>query len=95
MSDIIADILLPSGQRVQVVVGDLTEENVDAIVNAANAHLQHGGGVAGAILRRGGLQIQRESDAWVREHGPVSHADPAYRRKIALLLRDPRGGTSV
>lgn len=78
MSKIIADSLLPSGQRVQVAVGDLTEENVDAIVNAANAHLQHGGGVAGAILRRGGHKIQQESDAWVREHGPVSPADPAF-----------------
>jgi len=51
---------------------------MDAIVNAANAYLQHGAGVAGAIVRRGGETIQRESDAWVREHGPVPHAEPAY-----------------
>ena len=51
--------------------GDLTAEPVDAIVNAANEHLAHGGGVAGAISRRGGPTIQRESTAWVREHGPV------------------------
>ncbi len=61
----------------ELVFGDLTDENVDAIVNAANSRLQHGGGVAGTIARRGGRQIQAESDAWVREHGPVSHAEPA------------------
>ena len=42
--------------------GDITEEDTDAIVNAANSHLQHGGGVAGAIVRKGGSIIQRESD---------------------------------
>jgi O-acetyl-ADP-ribose deacetylase len=41
---------------------DITEEDVDAIVNAANTHLQHGGGVAGAIVRKGGSVIQHESD---------------------------------
>jgi O-acetyl-ADP-ribose deacetylase (regulator of RNase III) len=48
---------------VEVVRGDLTAQDVDAIVNAANSRLQHGGGVAGAIVRRGGAAIQRESDA--------------------------------
>ena len=69
---------LPSQQIFQLVQGDLTAETVDAIVNAANSHLQHGGGVAGIIVRRGGYEIQAESDAWVREHGPVTHAEPAY-----------------
>ncbi|MDX9758341.1 MAG: macro domain-containing protein [Bacteroidota bacterium] len=50
-----------NGVVVEVVHGDLTEEQVDAIVNAANEHLDHGGGVAGAIVRRGGDSIQRES----------------------------------
>lgn len=70
--------ILVSGQRLQIVQGDLTQESVDAIVNAANARLQHGGGVAGAIVRRAGSQIQAESDAWVRNYGPVSHAEPAF-----------------
>ena len=59
------------GQVVRVVQGDLTYEAVDAIVNAANEHLAHGGGVAGAIVRKGGYGIQEESNQWVREHGPV------------------------
>lgn len=46
----------------RLVQGDITERAVDAIVNAANSHLQHGGGVAGAIVRRGGHVIQEESD---------------------------------
>lgn len=46
----------------RLVSADLTERDVDAIVNAANSHLQHGGGVAGAIVRTGGQSIQDESD---------------------------------
>ncbi|MFN3135009.1 MAG: macro domain-containing protein [Candidatus Kryptonium sp.] len=47
---------------IRIVHGDITEENVDAIVNAANEYLKHGGGVAGAIVRKGGYEIQEESD---------------------------------
>jgi O-acetyl-ADP-ribose deacetylase (regulator of RNase III) len=46
----------------RLVMGDITGRDVDAIVNAANSHLQHGGGVAGAIVRKGGQIIQDESD---------------------------------
>lgn len=60
-----------SGRTLNVVHGDLTREAVDVVVNAANGWLAHGGGVAGAILRRGGLDIQLESDAWVERHGKV------------------------
>lgn len=48
-------------KRILVVHGDLTEEPTDAIVNAANSQLAHGGGVAGAIVRKGGRSIQEES----------------------------------
>jgi len=46
--------------RIVIQQGDLTEMNVDAIVNAANNDLQLGGGVAGAIRRKGGPAIQEE-----------------------------------
>mgnify|MGYP000473221537 CR=1 FL=1 len=57
--------------EVVVVKGDITDIEADAIVNAANPYLKHGGGVAGAIVKRGGYTIQRESDEYVRVHGPV------------------------
>jgi putative ATPase len=62
---------------IEVVVGDLTAQPVQAIVNAANEHLAHGGGVAAAIVRAGGRTIQDESDQWVREHGPVGPGQAA------------------
>ncbi|MDP2278164.1 MAG: macro domain-containing protein [Nitrospirota bacterium] len=50
-------------KKLSLVQGDITERDVDAIVNAANSHLRHGGGVAGAIVRKGGQVIQDESDS--------------------------------
>lgn len=47
---------------VELIKGDITELDTDAIVNAANSRLEHGAGVAGAIVRKGGYAIQRESD---------------------------------
>lgn len=56
------ELLLNGGRILRVKRGDITDEKVDAIVNAANSHLQHGGGVAGAIVRKGGRIIQEESN---------------------------------
>jgi O-acetyl-ADP-ribose deacetylase (regulator of RNase III) len=50
-------------EKIAIVQGDLTEMDVDAIVNAANNDLQLGGGVAGAIRRKGGETIQQECKA--------------------------------
>src|SRR3954454_5786552 len=47
---------------VEVLEADITKLEVDAIANAANTRLAHGGGVAGAIVRAGGRVIQEESD---------------------------------
>jgi O-acetyl-ADP-ribose deacetylase len=48
--------------QLEVLDTDVTKLDVDAIANAANTHLMHGGGVAGAISRAGGPSVQRESD---------------------------------
>ncbi|MEA2332581.1 MAG: hypothetical protein QOH58_2719 [Thermoleophilaceae bacterium] len=49
--------------KLEVLKGDVTRLDVDAIANAANTELRHGGGVAAAISRAGGAAVQRESDA--------------------------------
>jgi O-acetyl-ADP-ribose deacetylase len=50
------------GERIEIRQGDITEMDMDAIVNAANNDLQLGGGLAGAIRRKGGPRIQAECD---------------------------------
>ena len=52
---------------ITLIEGDITEQEVDAIVNAANTELILGTGVAGAIREKGGPSIQQECD----EHGPI------------------------
>jgi putative ATPase len=61
---------ISSGGVFEVLQADLLEQPVDAIVNAANGALAHGGGVAGVISRAAGPALQEESDALVRRHGP-------------------------
>lgn len=87
MNTILIERILSTGQTLQIVQGDITIEVVDAIVNAANEHLQHGGGVAWAIVHRGGDMIQKESDKWIQQHGLVSHAHPAWTVGGALSAK--------
>ncbi len=72
---------------VRILQGNLVEEKVDAIVNAANEHLSHGGGVAGAIVRAGGQSIQDESHAHVGKHGPVATGSAALTGAGSLPCR--------
>ena len=72
-----------SATRVLIIAGDLVEQEVDAIVNAANNDLMLGGGVAGAIRRAGGPSIQDECDA----HGPVNVGEAAITGAGALRAR--------
>ena len=59
--------------RIALCEGDITEQEVDAIVNAANSGLLLGAGVAGAIREKGGPTIQQECDAI----GPIEVGDAA------------------
>ena len=59
--------------RIELREGDITEQEVDAIVNAANSELLLGSGVAGAIASKGGPSIQQECDA----HGAIEVGDVA------------------
>lgn len=78
MNTVLVEKKLRSNQTIQIVQGDITTEEVDAIFNAANEYLQHGGGVARSISKKGGSTIQKESNAWVLKHGRVPHANPAW-----------------
>lgn len=78
MNTLVFETALTSGQTLQLIRGDITAEATDAIVNAANQYLQHGAGIAGSVVQRGGPSIQAESNTWVRTRGPVSHEAPAW-----------------
>ncbi|MGB7587892.1 MAG: macro domain-containing protein [Solirubrobacterales bacterium] len=57
--------------RIELTQGDITREDVDAIVNAANGRLAHGGGVAGAISRAAGPDLQRACDRLIADRGAL------------------------
>ena len=59
---LVSEILIGNKTKLRLIRGDITERNVDVIVNAANSYLNHGGGVAAAIVKKGGRIIQEESD---------------------------------
>jgi O-acetyl-ADP-ribose deacetylase (regulator of RNase III) len=81
-------------KTIRLVCEDITERNVDAIVNPANTHLQHGGGVAGAIVKKGGRVIQNESDriGFVPVGGAVLTTAGALKAKYVIHAVGPRMG---
>jgi O-acetyl-ADP-ribose deacetylase len=66
-----------AGRSLVAIAGDLTRQEVDVVVNAANEQLAHGGGVAAALARAGGPAVQEESEAWVAAHGEVGPGQAA------------------
>jgi len=80
---------LRNGVYFSLYQGDITDERVDAIVNAANECLRHGGGVAAAIVRKGGRQIEKESRQIMldRNERPLSIGDAVYTKGGNLSCR--------
>ena len=72
---------------IRIEHGDIATFQGDAIVNAANNHLQLGAGVAGAIRKRGGETIQQECNEYIRVHGSVSIGDAVATRAGDLPAR--------
>jgi len=93
MAEVLCELNI-ADKVLRVLQGDLTGAETDAIVNAANSHLQHGGGVAGAIVRAGGRQIQDESDSigFVPEGEVAVTAAGALAAKYVIHAVGPRGG---
>ncbi len=88
------DHITSGGRELRIVQGDITRETTDAIVNAANEHLAHGGGVAGAISRAGGPAIQAEST----RKAPIATGEAVITTagnlpaKYVIHAVGPRGG---
>ncbi|KAM3917002.1 protein mono-ADP-ribosyltransferase PARP9 [Leptodactylus fuscus] len=63
---------LLQGPQISVWRDDLTRQDVDVVVNAANEYLDHIGGLAYALVEAGGQQINRESEDWIKQNGRLS-----------------------
>ena len=91
---LVNEILIGNQTKLRLIRGDITERNVDAIVNAANSYLSHGGGVAAAIVKKGGRIIQEESDKI--GYLPVGNAVMTTAGKLAckaiIHVVGPRNG---
>jgi O-acetyl-ADP-ribose deacetylase (regulator of RNase III) len=73
--------------RVEIRQADITREEVDVIVNAANSRLANGGGVAGAISKAAGPELQRACDRLIDERGPVSTGEAVATDAFELPCR--------
>uniref|UniRef100_A0A3P8RT22 Poly [ADP-ribose] polymerase n=1 Tax=Amphiprion percula TaxID=161767 RepID=A0A3P8RT22_AMPPE len=71
----VASYSLQDGLQVLVCEGDITKQNVDALVNAANEDLDHHGGVAAALSKAGGPEVQKESSTLVKYMGKIPTGD--------------------
>lgn len=74
-------------ERIEIVQADITREDLDAIVNAANGALSHGGGVAGAIARAAGPELQRACDELVAARGPLATGEAVATDAYGLPAR--------
>jgi O-acetyl-ADP-ribose deacetylase len=85
--------------KIEVLDTDITKLEVDAIANAANTRLRHGGGVAGAISRAGGPEVQRESEERapidLGEAVPTTGGDMPCRWVIHAATMELGGPTSA
>jgi O-acetyl-ADP-ribose deacetylase (regulator of RNase III) len=72
-----------SGLKIKLVQGDITDQEVDAIVNAANNHLWMGAGVAGAIKRKGGEEIEEEA----MKKGPIPIGEAVVTKAVKLKAK--------
>ncbi|XP_075948577.1 protein mono-ADP-ribosyltransferase PARP14-like isoform X1 [Anarhichas minor] len=96
----VASYSLRDGFQVLVCQGDITKQEADALVNAANEDLDHGGGVAAALSKAGGPQVQKESRDIVKRTGKVPTGDVVVTTggnlncKILLHAVGPVGGKS-
>ena len=79
--------VLDNDVKLSLYKGDITEEAVDAIVNAANQRLQHGVDVAAAIVRKGGRQIQEESNRIIKRYGTLNVGEAVYTSGGSLSCR--------
>jgi len=61
--------------KIELRIGDITLEDTDCIVNAANGRLDHSAGVAGAIIKRGGDSIQDECFKFININGPLKESE--------------------
>jgi len=71
------------GVEIKVMLGDITKVDVEAIVNPANSYMIMGGGVAGAIKRVGGVEIELEA----RKHAPIPVGEAIFTGAGKLKAR--------